>query len=200
MNAKVLINPRGHEVPVETISPLELLKDEMVRELIKKAHALQAHTQAVKQAMTEHVASYLGLAAQEYGIELTGDKGNVTLHSYDGSKKVVINVNERIFFNSEQLAVARQLFLKCFREWTKDGRGELKAMIENAFNTDKQGRVNQYQLMRILRIESNDKTFQKAQKALRDALNPLDCKSYIRFYERDDKGNWESINLNFSGL
>lgn len=197
---KVLINSHGQPVPVSTIPALTLLKDETVRSIIARAEETQELIIAFKEEVTGLINDYLDLANQEYGANPMGEKGNITFPSYDGMMKVVINTSERIHFEGEKLNAARSLFMECLREWTYHSRPELKAMIEDALNTDKQGRVNRWQILRILRLKSDDERFRKAQMALRDSMAQLDNKSYLRFYQKDTRGNWQHLNLNFSSL
>lgn len=197
---KTLINAHGQPVPLSMIPVLMQLKDETVRSIVMRAEETQELLATFKVEAQTLIQDYLDLASQEYGANPTGVKGNLSLLSYDGTLKVVININERIHFEGEKLNAARSLFMECFREWTHTSRPELKAMIEDALNMDKQGRVNRWQILRILRLKSEDERFCRAQKALQDSMAALDSKPYVRIYQKDARGNWQHLSLNFSSL
>lgn len=194
-----LINPTGNRVPIGAVNPLDVLRDEEVRSIVEIAEDLQGVIEQSKQTILDKISNYIDLAYDTYGVKPGGKKGNVTLMSYDNQYKVVIQVNENVTFN-EQLQIARQLLTECLREWTKDGRDELKALIEEALHVDKQGRVNRWQIMRLLKIESSDPRFQKAQVAIRNAITPVEAKEYVRIHKRNKMGHWEYVNLNFASL
>ena len=65
-----------------------------------------------------------------------GNKGNVTLMSYDGRLKIQRNIAENISFD-ERLQAAKQLIDECLEEWTEGSRDEIKVIINNAFHVDK---------------------------------------------------------------
>jgi hypothetical protein len=196
---KFLINSKGSQIPTNLIPPLEVIRDEEVRTVVEIAKGLREDIRTVKQDIMERISSYIELSYDTYGITPGGKKGNMTLLSYDNRLKITIQMNESIVFN-EQLQIARELLAECLREWTKDGRDELKAFVEEAFRVDKQGRINTYQVMRLLKIESTDPRFQKAQAAIRSAITTVDAKEYIRIHEKNKVGHWEHINLNFASL
>jgi hypothetical protein len=61
--------------------------------------------------------------------------------SFDGSLKIQRNIAEHIVFD-ERLQAAKQLIDECLKEWTTDGRDEIKAIINQAFNVDKKGEIS----------------------------------------------------------
>lgn len=199
MNAKTMINAHGDAVPVETIPALAVLKDETVREIVARAEEVQEIIIDFKRQTLAQLDAYFDLVNQEYGAPRSR-KGNQVLLSFDGTLKVSINMSERMFFESEKLTAARSLFMECLREWTSTGRAELKAMLEDSLNTDKQGRVNRWQLLRLIQVKSDDERFCKAQRALKESMLPLDSMPYIRIHQKNPKSNWQQLNLNFSSL
>lgn len=194
-----LVNNKGNRVPKELINTLDIIRDEEVRSIVWAAEDLQAEIRRIKELIWEKITAYIELAYDTYQLKPGGQKGNVTLMSYDNQYKVMIQINENFAFN-EQLQVAKQLLTECLREWTEDGRDELKFLVEEALHVDKQGRVNRWQVMRLLKIESNDPRFRKAQLAIKNAIMPVDAKEYIRIHKRDKMGRWKYINLNFASL
>lgn len=199
MQPEYIINNIGNRVPKDSINPLDLIRDDEVRSIVDLSEDLQQEIKRVKDLIWEKISAYLELAYETYGTKPGGKKGNVTLMSYDNQYKVAVQINESIAFN-EQLQVAKQLLTECLREWTKNGRDELKFLVEEALHVDKQGRVNRWQVIRLLKVESNDARFRKAQLAIKNAITPVDAREYIRIHKRNKMGHWEYINLNFASL
>ena len=131
----------GRRVPADMVSDLDKAKDDLVNELIQQAKAMQASLAAFKYKSMEDVYALVALAFEKYGARLGGRKGNIQISSYDGRYKVVVAINESIHFGPE-LQAAKALIDECLREWTQGSRAELKAIINDAFNVDKQGNMN----------------------------------------------------------
>ncbi len=193
-------NPIGHLVPVDSISPLDLLRNEQVEKIMARVEALRAHMRLEKQAIYELMGSYVSLAEQEYDVKTGGKKGNMTLPSFDGDKKVVVAVSESMAFD-ERLNFAQQLVTECLREWTDGGKAELKAVVEEAFSTDKTGRISTWQIMRLLRIESDNPKWKQAMVVIRESMYADSKKEYIRFYHRKSPNDkHQMISLDFSSM
>lgn len=195
-----MLNPKGHWVPKETIDPLDLLRDEEVRAIMAEVEALQVQMREAKAAIEQRIADFMALSRQQYGVTLGGQKGNLSLPSYDASLKVVLSVSESIAFD-ERIAHAQALVTECLREWSSDSVAELKAIVEEAFQADKDGNINRWQIMRLLKIESQHEKWQQAMQAIRDSMYVNARKEYVRFYRRQDaKSKYELVALDFAAL
>lgn len=84
---------------------------------------------------------FLDLVAEQYSTKLGSDKGNVTLTSYDGTLRVTVAVGNVISFGPE-IQPAQTLIHSCLNRWSEGANSNLKAVVLDAFDVDKQGSMN----------------------------------------------------------
>ena len=76
---------KGRLIPVETIKPIDMARDQLVGEIVKKAQAVNKVLADFKTAVFADIGAFIELSAERYDAKLGGAKGNVTLVSFDGS-------------------------------------------------------------------------------------------------------------------
>lgn len=189
---------RGGWQPIEGIKPQHLLEDEVVRKIIGYGLALSEQVARFKQHTFEDIGGFEALLAQEYAATLGGKKGNKTLMSVDGLFKVTVSVADRFTFGPE-LQQAKALFDECLVEWSSDANHELRGIVQDAFNTDKEGMVNRAMIFILLRRQSTDPRWQRGQDAIRDAMRIIGTKTYVRCYRRaSHDADWQSITIDLA--
>jgi len=196
-------NAQGHLVPENTIEPIDLLRDDTVRQIIAKAQVLQGQMKAYKADAMLDIKTFLDISANQYGIKMGGQKGNITLTSYDGETKVIVSVSDTLSFD-ERLQIAKQLVDKCILTWAKDANSNIQALVQHAFQTDKQGKISTARIFGLMRLKIDDEQWQTAMKALKDSIKIDSSCEYLRLYKkvRDDNGNerYQQIALDIAGL
>lgn len=191
---------RGRLVPVETIKPVDLLRDELVCKLITEAKAQRDALTAFKSRLFSEIEAFVDLSMQEYDIQHGGTKGNLSLYSFDGRYRIQIAISDRVILD-ERLQAAKHLIDECFREWTADSRPEIRAIIDNAFAVDKEGNLNTYRVLGLRKLDIKDDKWQMAMKAIAEAVTVVGSTSYGRLYERvGDTERYAPICLDFAGV
>ena len=148
-----------------------------------------------RQHSFDDVDDFVSLLEQEYGARRGGSKGNLTLTSYDGLLKIVVQVSEHVVFGPE-LQVAKGIIDECLTEWSATSGPEIRAIINRAFDVDNQGRVNRNDLLSLLRLEFADERWKMAMQAIRDSFRIVGSKRYIRLYQRESgDAPWRSITI-----
>lgn len=175
----------GRLVPIDSIRPIDLLRDELVEKIVNGAFELHRAMRVFKGSSMLEVTSFCELSANEYGVKFGGEKGNVQLQSFDGRFRVTVSVAEYIVFD-ERLSIAKQLIDECITEWTTGSNGNIIALINNAFSVNKQGQINTERILGLRRLDIRDEKWKKAMDAISDSINVTSSKSYIRIYERKD--------------
>jgi hypothetical protein len=176
-------NSAGHLVPEELIKDIDLTRDELVREIIAAAQAMQAQLAEMKKRAMQDVFAFVDLSAEKYGIKLGGEKGNITLMSFDGKYKVQIAVAERLVFD-ERLVAAKALIDQCIHRWAEGSIAEIRALVEHAFQTDKEGKISTSRVLGLTQLKIDDGTWKQAMEALRDSMQVAGTTTYIRLYQR----------------
>ncbi|MBL4730984.1 MAG: DUF3164 family protein [Rhizobiaceae bacterium] len=189
---------KGNLTPVELVKPAKKLEDDMVRKIIAFAVDLNDQISRFQGHCFEDIGAFEAILAEEYNASVGGRKGNMSLMSFDGCMKVQVQVSDLIDFGPE-LQIAKSLIDECLNEWTVDSRPEVQAIITRAFNTDKEGQVNRSDVFMLLRLDIDDKRWQSAMDAIRDAIRVVGSKTYIRFYQRKSiTGKWQAITIDLA--
>ena len=193
-------NAKGHLVPLDQIKDIDKLRDDLVLEVIGKVTALQEEMRRVKAEVATEVEAFLNLSAREYDTEYGGKKGNVTLSSFDGMYQVKRAVADHLAFD-ERLQVAKELIDECIHQWTAGSSSEVQALVEHAFQTDKEGKISTARVLGLRSLNIQDGKWQKAMQAIMDSIQVTGSKSYLRFYERQgEDGPHRQISLDVAAL
>lgn len=197
-----LTNAQGHLVPLETIKQIDLIRNDLVIDIVERTKRLSAMIKAFKSEVFGDIAAFVQLSAEEYGVSIGGDKGNIMLTSFDGKYKVVRQVAEYLTFD-ERLQAAKALVDDCIRRWSQNARPEIQVLVNDAFRVDTQGNINTNRVLGLRRLSITDEMWQRAMKAISDAVQVSGTKSYIRIYERiatsGGLSEWKPIPLDAAG-
>lgn len=185
-------------VPLTMVKPQDQLQDELVRKIMGYAIALSEQVGRFKAHTFDDIGGFEALLAQEYDATVGGQKGNKTLMSFDGLFKVQVQVADNIVFGPE-LQIAKSLVDECLNEWAEGARDEIRAIVTRAFNTDKEGQINRSEIFMLLRLEIEDARWQRAMKAIRDAMRVVGSKTYVRCYRRESfDGPWQAVSIDLA--
>ncbi|QDL55313.1 DUF3164 family protein [Rhodoferax aquaticus] len=176
----------GHLIPESKVKPIDQLRNQVVYDLCRMAEAQSQGLAKFKiDAMTE-VGSFCALSLDQYGVKTGGDKGNITLVSFDGQYKVVRQMQDKITF-SEQLMAAKALIDACVHHWAQDASDNIKVLVNHAFQTDKEGKINTGRVLSLRRLDIVDDKWTLAMQAIADSMQVASTKPYVRFYKRNEK-------------
>lgn len=178
---------QGRLVPKDMVKDIDIERDALVREIVAKARELGEALARFKGGTMEDIGAFIELSAERYGAKVGGKKGNVTLMSFDGRYKVQRSISEHITFD-ERLQAAKKLIDDCIHEWVKDSRSEIKALVDDAFYVDKEGKLNTARILGLRRLDIVDGRWGKAMQAISDSVQVAGSKAYIRIYEREENG------------
>lgn len=185
---------KGNLVAVENIREIDLLRDELVNEIVGRAQAVQNNLIAFKRGAMDDIAAFVQLSADRYDVSVGGKKGNISLHSFDGAYRVNLAMQDTLVFD-EGLIAAKALIDECINEWTEGSRTELKTLINAAFQVDKEGNISTARVLGLRRLQITDEKWQRAMDALSDSLQVHISKPFVRVYRRGEDGEYQLMNL-----
>lgn len=195
---KFMHDSAGRLVPVELIKPQHLLEDQTVRKIVDYAQKLSAQIKRFRGHTFDDVSSFAELLAEQYQAKVGGKKGNITLSTFDGLFKVVVQVADQLAFGPE-LQVAKTLVDECITAWSDGARTEIRALVEHAFQVDTQGKINRAALFQLRRLDIDDDQWRHAMAALGEAIRVVGSKEYVRFYRRANlAAAWEQITIDLA--
>ena len=174
---------KGNLTPAELVKEIDKARDTLVHEWVERGRDLSKAISHFKEGIFGDVQAFIELSAEKYGAKVGGNKGNVTLFSYDGKYKIQRAINESLQFD-ERIQAAKVWIDECLNEWSEGSRPELKALIERAFNVDKEGNLNTSRILGLRRVEIQDSRWQNAMQAISESVQVVSSKAYVRLYER----------------
>lgn len=183
-------NAQGALIPVENIKPQDRLEDDLVRMLTDTARGLSEQLGLLKAVAMSEAQAFKAQVAEEYGATKGGAKGNMTLTSFDGSLRVKIAVSEHLSFGPE-LAAAKELIDACILRWSDGANANIRALIDQAFQVNKVGRIDTHRVLALRRLDIDDEDWKRAMDAISDAVRVSGSKTYVRFYQVDPKTDRE---------
>lgn len=188
----------GRLVPLDLVKAQHLLEDQTVRKIVAFAIDLSAQISRFRGHTFDDVATFQELLAEQYGARRGGKKGNVTLSTYDGLFRVTVQVQDQMTFGPE-LQIAKALVDECISAWAADANSNIRALVEHAFQVDKEGRINRAALFALRRLSIDDDGWRNAMTALGDAIRVIGSKEYVRFHRRRDQAApWEPITIDLA--
>lgn len=193
-------DPHGRLVPEAMVKPIDMLRDQTVRRIVDQAHQLSKALAAFKAQAFSDVATFVETSAEQWDAKVGGNKGNVTLITYDGRYKLIRQVQELIRFD-EQLQAAKALIDECITDWATGSRDEIKVLVNDAFNVNKEGMVNTQRVLSLRRLNIADEKWKRAMDAISASLTVTGSRSYIRVYERvGDTDKYVQIGLDLASV
>lgn len=197
---RYMTDAQGNQIRVDNIKPIDLARDEMVRELVLKAKFAAGVLKEFRVNSFADIAAFVEMSAEEYGVKLGGKKGNVTFHSFDGRYKVQRAISEHITFD-ERLQAAKALIDECLDEWTQDANPNIQIIINKAFEVDKEGNISTGRILALRRLKIDDARWMQAMNIIADSLQVIGSKAYVRVYERvGDSDVYVPISLDIASV
>lgn len=190
----------GNLVPESKVKDIDKLRHDVVTQLCRQAETMSKDLGKFKLDAMQEVAALVSTSMEQYGVRAGGNKGNVTLVSYDGRFKLVRQMQDRLVFG-EQLMAAKELIDQCVHKWSDGANDNIRALVNHAFQTDKTGKINTGRVLGLRRLDIKDATWQLAMEAISDSIQTASTKPYVRFYRRDEvTRQYLPINLDVAAV
>ncbi|EHK2735753.1 DUF3164 family protein [Salmonella enterica] len=194
------IDARGVMTPADMVKPIDKDRDALVGEIVDRALPLHKGLADFKLAVFADTQAFRELSGENYGAKVGGEKGNMTLYSWDGVWKVQVAIAERLAFD-ERLQAAKALIDECLKDWTEGSRPEVVSLIDEAFQVDKEGEVSTSRILRLRRLDITDERWLNAMRAINDAILIVGSKKYVRLYQRvGDSNQYVPLSLDLAAV
>lgn len=186
---------------VDQLPAKDTLIHEQVYRMIDFAKGLAAEIARFKAHTFADIDALDAMLAQEYGVTRKGAKGNRSFTSADGRYRVSIKINTPEVVGPE-LQQAKALIDEIVLEKGADADPVLAALVAQAFDVGKQGRVNTDMLRRLKKMEIDDPRWPNIQKAIGDAITDGVSKAYITFHQwrGGAAGGWKMVPLDMAAV
>jgi len=194
-----MMDANEHLVPTKTIKQIDLDRNKLVLDVVKKAKKIRDPLAAFKKETGKRIEAFIEHSAKQYDASVGGKKGNVSLYSFDGKFKLMRTYSDTLQFD-EQIQVAKSLIDECLVIWSKGSNVNIKAIVLKAFKADKQGNLSIQRVLELKQHNFKDEKWVQAMKAIDNSMHLVGRKSYIRIYERDESGQYQPMSLDIASL
>lgn len=192
-------NASGHLVPLSKVREHDKLRHDTASSLAAEALDIEQRLIAFKRRALGDIADLVQIAAERYDVQIGGDKGNLSIYTYDGRYRIERAYADQIRF-TEEVEAARQLINQCIERWSEGADARIRVLVDRAFRTDKRGNMRTNAILELLRLEIEDDEWQRAMTALKDSIEVAGKAVYIRVYERVDDDQYRPVTLNLAAV
>ena len=190
---KMMRDAKGDLVPVKYVSAFDKLRDRNVNKIVNNGRKLRT---ALEKFMIESIALMNEVAAQK---ESHGDKGNLSVSSFDGLLRVSIRQRYNIFFDARVREARDKMFAYVdsvlSRVKAEDAQA-LRVILQEAFRVGANNMLSTSKVMALIRMDIKNADWKAAQEVLKAALTPQKGKQYLMLETRPDSNHdFQSIRL-----
>lgn len=193
----------GIQIPYNRTTKLERLKERKVFSLFQKSQRAHDMLLKLKTDIDDGILEIIEEARLSSDVKLNG-KGNFTFFNFDRSLKIEVNVSELIRFDDVLIESAKEVLLDIIRK-NITGDDFIIGIVEDAFQTSR-GRLDTRKILglkkhtqRIKGKELRDE-WDKAMNLIDQSISRPKSKTYYRVWSRDESGEYQNVELNFSAL
>jgi len=201
--AKFWLDETGNKVQTNRLYKHEKLAEKDTAKMFKEALKINEALAKFKETAFEMCEAYreqymIDKDLEQYG---TKGKGNLTIHNFDRSLKIDIAISDKITFDETGIQSCKELLDVYLAENIDSKKPIVIEMVKDAFSTTR-GKLDTKKVMNLLRWRHLEpaEIFQKALNELEQSIRRPSSKSYYRIYAKDDQGEYQNIDLNFSSL
>lgn len=195
-----MMDSRGRLVPEANVRPSDKLQDDLVRRLHQQGDPVRQFMRDFKKLCFTEVHAFLELVADQYGTKIGGEKGNVTLSSYDGTLRVTVAVGNCISFGPE-IQAAKSIIDGLLTRWSEGANANLKAIVLDAFDVGQAGKLQAAKILALRRLEIDDEEWQRAMTAISNSVRLDVTKDYVRLHKRSGaEDKWELVSFDMAKL
>ena len=178
----------GNLIKKELVKDVDLTRDKLVKKLIKSAQPVANKLAEFKASALADIDDFVAQSLADHGAKIGGKKGNIKLYTFDGKYMIDVAVSDTKGFD-ERLQIARSLIDECIKDWMKGSNKNIQAIVQSAFQVDKQGKISVDKVLGLRKLKIEDERWEKAMAAISDSIQIVSSKRYIRLYERNADGD-----------
>lgn len=194
------IDEAGNRIPRNRLTAREVDNEVKITKLLKGAQGINKRLADYKKEIYQLTSGMVKSFMDEKGLSSMG-KGNVTLYNFDRTVKIEVSISDRIEFDDLTIKACKEKFDQFLNNSIDEKQDYIKEMVTDAFTT-RRGQLDSKKVMSLMRWETKvkDVLFQEALKLLRESIRRPDSRTYYRVWLKDETGEFQNIDLNFSSI
>lgn len=197
---KVWKDESGTQIPFDRVTKGEKLRERLAAKLLKESLIINKKLKEIKEIFADTSKEVFDEFMESAKVEKI-TKGNFTWYNFDRTIRVEVAISERIEFDDLGINVCKEKLNQYISDNIQSKNELVTNLIKDAFQT-RNGKLDTKKVMSLLRYKSriNDVLFQEAMNHLEESIRRPDSKSYYRIAVRNEAGQYDNVDLNFSSL
>lgn len=200
---KIWIDESGSQIPFNRTTAVERKKEKHAYNLLKKGKSAFQILSELKTAIREASDEVLNAEREANAVKLEG-KGNYTWYNFDRSIKIQVDVNEPIKFDEIKIASAKEKLMNLIRT-NINGDEFIISIAEDAFQTSS-GKLDPKKILGLRKHSARIKNqaikleWDETMKLIDASITRPKSKSYYKIWVKNEEGEYEGVELNFSNI
>jgi hypothetical protein len=193
----------GLQIPFSRVKKSERLKEKTAYSLAMRAISLNRVLGDFKGYVIAACNAVIEAIREDNKVK-TDTKGNYTWYNFDQSIKIQVDASEIIRFDETLIDAAKEKLMKLINE-NVSGDDFIKTIVMDAFQTSS-GRLDTRRILslkkhtsRITKTHIKEK-WEEAMELIDKSISRPESRTYFRVWVRDESGEYQHIDLNFSSI
>ena len=197
---KVWTDESGTQIPFDRVTKGEKLRERLSAKLLKESLTINKKLKEIKEIFADTSKEVFDEFMESAKVDKI-TKGNFTWYNFDRTIRIEVAISERIEFDDLGINVCKEKLNQYISDNIQSKNELVTNLIKDAFQT-RNGKLDTKKVMSLLRYKSriNDVLFQEAMNHLEESIRRPDSKSYYRIAVRNEAGQYDNVDLNFSSL
>lgn len=203
---KTWLDEKGTQVPFNRVTKEERNKERAAARLVNAAIKAENSLKEFKELCAKECEkAYRADLAIGKVATRENSKGGYTLYNFDRTIKIERSINESIAFDENMIGAAKEKFDTFLMEGTAGIDDMIRTLISDAFSNTRKGGLDTKKVLSLLgyRARISEKKYPQFHEALdliEQSIRRPDSKTYYRIWVKDENGQYQNIDLNFSNI
>lgn len=199
MAKKTWKDHNGNEIPAQYVPTIDKQKDRVARRILKNAIDVNNRLTKLKdESLAACDELYESMLEEAQVTVRKNSRGGYSITSFDKEIKIEVSIQERVEFD-DNITIAQEKINEYLKEKTKDTDHDLVQIVNLAFKTTK-GQLDVKRVLSLFQLNIKHKLWNEAMDVLKKSITRNNSRRYMRVWEKNKNGDYQSIDLNFSSL
>jgi hypothetical protein len=189
------IDGSGRSIHRDLVPILERKQDEVVEKVFRRLMKLEERIIKDRETIKTWLEKYF-----EYEDKATGTPrptGNLTLKNYSDTLKIKFRQNDVIEFD-DRIQRAAGIIRDLLEKWSGDARPQLKALVNEAFNSGQKGKIDRNAIFRLRKLKIDDPEWKQAMDLIDQSVSVAATRRYIQLLARNGGSDYCPLDLNLN--
>lgn len=198
---KMWADETGTEIPYSRTTKYERQAERSLASMAKEAVKINEGLAAFKERIRQESMELYELFCQENGGKPGKGRGGATFYNFDRSIKMEVSIHDLISFDENTIELAKQKLDELLNDGLTGAKDFVKPLVMEAFNTSG-GRLDTKKVLGLKRhaAKVRQPLYDEAMALIDKAIRRPQTREYYRVWVRDERGEYQDIQLNFSAI